>query len=254
MHIKSAAAPSVIWLALPAVITPPSVTGFSPDKASRLASYLIPSSLKTISFFPSAFLAWTGRISLSKYLPSTAAAAFWWLLNANLSKSSLDKFHLSAISSAPLNCEKKIPGYLFFIPSESNGKPWPASKPSLILAPIGTIDITSTPPPMTTSWVPDITAWIAKWMACWDDPHCRSTEVPGTDSGRLDERIAFLATFPDCAPTWSTHPKITSSINSGSIPDWWTNSSSTFAPKSAGCHRLRLPFFFPPAVLTAETI
>ena len=36
--------------------------------------------------------------------------------------------------------------------------------------------------------------------------------MPGTDSGRLEERIAFLATLPDCAPTWSTQPKITSSF------------------------------------------
>ena len=33
-----------------------------------------------------------------------------------------------------------------------------------------------------------------------------------------------------------------------------TSSSKTFAPKSAGCHKLSLPSLFPPAVLTASTI
>ena len=78
--------------------------------------------------------------------------------------------------------------------------------------------------------------------------------MPGTDSGYDEERIAFLATFPDWAPTWSTHPKITSSTSDGSISSLAAISSSTFAPKSAGCQRLNLPSLFPPAVLTASTI
>ena len=203
---------------------------------------------------PSAFLPLTGRISRSKKLDSVALAAFWWLSNANWSRSSLERFHLSATSSAPVNCEKNIPGYLCFIPSESKGSPWPASNPSFTAAPIGTIDITSTPPPITMSCVPDITAWIAKWIACWEDPHCLSTEVPGTDSGKEEDRTAFLAIFPDWAPTWSTQPKITSSTSSGSISTLDAISSSTFAPRSAGCHKLNLPSLFPPAVLTASTI
>ena len=76
LQIITAAAPSVIWLALPAVITPPSVTGFKPANLSKLASNLIPSSAKTNSFIPSAFLPSTGNISLSKYFDSVALAAF----------------------------------------------------------------------------------------------------------------------------------------------------------------------------------
>ena len=29
-----------------------------------------------------------------------------------------------------------------------------------------------------------MTPWAAKWSACWDEPHCRSTVVAGTDSGQ----------------------------------------------------------------------
>ena len=38
LHTIIAAAPSVIWLALPAVITPPSVTVLNPARASNEAS------------------------------------------------------------------------------------------------------------------------------------------------------------------------------------------------------------------------
>ena len=148
LHMTTAAAPSVIWLALPAVMTPLSVTGFSPDSLSKLASNLIPSSAITRSFMPSAFLPSTGNISLSKYF----------------------------------------------------------------------------------------------------------TEVPGTDSGNEEDKTAFLAMFPDWAPTWSTQPKITSSTRAGSISNLVTSSSKTLAPKSAGCHKLSLPSLFPPAVRTASTI
>ena len=48
---------------------------------------------------------------------------------------------------------------------------------------MGTELITSTPPAITRSWVPDITAWAAKCTACCAEPHCRSRVVPGTVSG-----------------------------------------------------------------------
>ena len=40
------------------------------------------------------------------------------------------------------------------------------------------------PPAMTRSAVPAITACAANVTACWLDPHCRSTVTPGTCSGR----------------------------------------------------------------------
>ena len=36
----------------------------------------------------------------------------------------------------------------------------------------------------TTSWAPAMTAWAAKWAACCDEPHWRSTVVAGTSSGQ----------------------------------------------------------------------
>ena len=45
-------------------------------------------------------------------------------------------------------------------------------------APIGTRLMFSTPAAITTSYAPAITPCAAKWGACWDEPHCRSTVVP----------------------------------------------------------------------------
>ena len=63
-----------------------------------------------------------------------------------------------------------------------------------------------TPPATMTSDVPDRTACAAKWIACCDEPHCRSTVVPGTSSGRPAASHAVRAMSPAWGPTWSTHP------------------------------------------------
>src|ERR1700722_332958 len=49
---------------------------------------------------------------------------------------------------------------------------------------IGTVLMHSMPAATTTSLTPDMIDWAAKWMACWDEPHCRSTVVPGTLTGQ----------------------------------------------------------------------
>ena len=69
----------------------------------------------------------------------------------------------------------------------------------------------STPPAMTMSYAPLITPCAAKWMACWLDPHWRSTVVPGTLSGKPAARTALRPTFRACSPAWITHPTMTSS-------------------------------------------
>ena len=56
-------------------------------------------------------------------------------------------------------------------------------------SPIGTRVIDSTPAAITMSMVPDITACAAKCSACCDEPHWRSTEVPGTLSGSFDATL-----------------------------------------------------------------
>ena len=67
--------------------------------------------------------------------------------------------------------------------------------------PIGTRVIDSTPAAITTSCIPDITACAANCSACWEEPHCRSTDVAGTLSGSFDASTALRATLPDCSPT-----------------------------------------------------
>ena len=62
----TAAAPSHIWLDVPAVSTPSSDKVFKPDKLSWLASKRIPSSTVTISLSPFGRSPSTGTISLSK--------------------------------------------------------------------------------------------------------------------------------------------------------------------------------------------
>ena len=57
--------------------------------------------------------------------------------------------------------------------------------------PIGTRLMLSTPAAITTSYAPAITPCAAKWRACCDDPHCRSTVVPGTESGKPAARSAL---------------------------------------------------------------
>ena len=112
----------------------------------------------------------------------------------------------------------------------------------------------STPAAMTTSMAPDITVAAAKWMACCDEPHWRSTEVAGTLSGRLEARTALRAMLMACSPTWPTQPRITSSIRAGSAPLRATRASSTVAARSAGCQPETLPPLRPPAVRAAATI
>ena len=111
---------------------------------------------------------------------------------------------------------------------------------SATLLPIGTDDMCSTPAAITTSCVPLITACAAKWIACCDEPHWRSTAVPGTCSGmRREERIMLRPTLPACPPLCETHPTMTSSIMpacAAEIPVCSTSASSTAAPIVIGCH------------------
>ena len=76
----------------------------------------------------------------------------------------------------------------------------------------------STPAAITMSMVPDITACAAKCSACCDEPHWRSTEVPGTLSGSFEAMMALRAMLLDCSPACITQPMITSSTWAGSAP------------------------------------
>ncbi len=99
---------------------------------------------------------------------------------------------------------------------------------------IGICDICCTPPATTTSLVPDITACAAKCTACWDEPHWRSTVVPGTCSGSPAASQQVRAMSPAWPPMVSTQPKTTSSTAAGSMPLRSTSAFSEWAPRSAG--------------------
>ena len=86
-------------------------------------------------------------------------------------------------------------------------------------SPIGTRVMLSTPAAITTSCVPDITACAANWIACCEEPHCRSMVTAGTLCGsRFEASTALRPTWSDCSPAWVTQPMITSSIAAGIDP------------------------------------
>ena len=97
----TAAAPSLIEEALPAVTRPPS--GLNAGRSFASDSFVVPargpSSVSTmiVSFF---FLTSIGTISSLNLPASRAAQAFCWLLAANSSSSSLVMPHLSQMFSA----------------------------------------------------------------------------------------------------------------------------------------------------------
>ena len=107
--IKTKAAPSLIWEALPAVTLPSAAkTGFNFPKASALVSALGPSSLVTVYDFVS-FLPFSlinvcsiiiGTICLSNFPTACACKAFLCELNANSSWSSRDTLNCLATASA----------------------------------------------------------------------------------------------------------------------------------------------------------
>src|SRR5690606_30167768 len=98
------------------------------------------------------------------------------------------------------------------------------------------------------------TACAAKCSACCEEPHWRSTEVAGTDSGSFDASTALRAMLVDCSPACPTQPMITSSISAGSAPLRSTSASRTWAARSAGCQPASRPPLRPPAVRAAATM
>src|SRR3546814_8210371 len=78
------------------------------------------------------------------------------------------------------------------------GWPRPALSARLVALNIGTRVIDSIPAATTTSCVPDMTACAANWIACCDDPHCRSIDTAGTLSGNAEARTALRPIWKLC--------------------------------------------------------
>ena len=248
--IASAAAPSEICDAEPAVTTPSARNGvFSSPSFSSVESRRTPSSCLTES---------TGTISASNAPASCAAAALAWLSSAYQSSCRRDRPHRAAIISAPTpwlngtvapSSNPSTPAYRACT-SGPNGRPGPEPP----AAPMGTRVIDSTPPATTRSACPDTTAAAATCTACWLDPHCRSTVVAGTVSGQPAASTALRPTFHACSPTWETQPQTTSSTSAGSKPARSASARSTCADRSTGWMPARPPPRRPTGVRTAATI
>src|SRR5688572_32213662 len=103
--------------------------------------------------------------------------------------------------SAPSNCE-----VISYRPKYGFGMGTPSPSFFDEFEPIGTRLITSTPHAMATSTTPDPTSAVARFVACWLDPHCVSTVVAAVDWGRPAASHAVRATLKLCSPTWLTHP------------------------------------------------
>ena len=131
-----------------------------------------------------------------------------------------------------------------------NGAPGPC----MIVAPRGTRDIDSTPPPMVISQVPAWIRFAAKWIACWLEPHWRSTVVAGVSYGKSAVRRTLRATLAPCSPTWSTQPNTTSSTSDDSMPARRTTSFRTSAPRLFGWMPDSTPARRPMGVRTASTM
>src|SRR5438045_6078374 len=119
--------------------------------------------------------------------------------------------HLVAMRSAEMPWGTSLPSYLATSCCPNGLAP-------IIEDPRGTRVMFSTPEATTRSYAPAITPCAAKWMDCWDEPHCRSTVVDGMVSGRPAANHALRPTFSDCSPTWETQPVMLSSICPGSTP------------------------------------
>src|SRR6059058_3021505 len=120
--------------------------------------------------------------------------------------------------------------------------------------PIGTRDIISTPPDTTRSSCPDQTAAAALKFVCIEEPHCRSTVVPATETGQPAVSATLRPMFHACSSTCVTQPHCTSSISAGSTPFRATSAFTTWAESSSPRMCESVPFLFPIGLRTASTI
>jgi hypothetical protein len=122
----------------------------------------------------------------------------------------------------------------------------------LVLLPIGTLVMTSTPQASATSTAPAPTREAARFVACWLDPHWVSTVVAATDSGRPAVSQAVRATLKDCSPTWLTQPPTTWPTSVGWTPERDTVSPRTAPRRSAGWVPAKPPLRRPTGLRSAS--
>ena len=108
------------------------------------------------------------------------------------------------------------------------------------------------PPATIRSAVPDMIACAPKEMACWLEPHWRSTVTPGTSSGKPAASHDRRAMLPACGPIASTQPAMTSSTAPRVDVDALEQAAPPAAPRSTGCTPASDPLRLPTAVRTAS--
>ena len=156
---------------------------------------------------PSSPLSGTGTASPAKAPESQAAAARRWLSSEYSSMSSRLTSHRSASTWATRNWAHRPA--LDLTRGTTGGRVrcrpgrWRPAAP-------GSWSRPRRPPP-GRSGRPSTPA-AAKCMACWEEPHWRSTVVAGTLWGSPAATQALRVTLVLCSPTWVTHPPITSSM------------------------------------------
>src|SRR6266516_1126188 len=109
----------------------------------------------------------------------------------------------------------------------------------------------STPPAMNTSPSPALIAWAALAAACNPEPQRRFTVWPGTSTGSPARSRAMRATLRLSSPAWLAQPRMTSSIDAGSIPERSTTALMGTAARSSGRTVARDPPCLPTGVRKA---
>src|SRR5436305_605987 len=239
---STTAAPSQIWLEFPAVTFPSgrNAGGSAARASAEVSARGVSSSASNVP--TCGFETSIGTISLPNRPSSAAASARLCDSSEYASSSSREKLHSSAISSAEIPC-----GTISHCSSSFSERSPP-------LEPIGTRDIDSTPADTTRSSWPDQIAAAALKFDCIDEPHCRSTVVPATDSGQPATSGAMRPMFQPCSPTCDTQPIWTSSTSAGSNAWRPTRSFSTCPASSSARIFDSDPFRLPIGDRTASTI
>jgi len=154
----------------------------------------------------------TGVISSARLPFSIASPAFAWLQPAKTSWSSREIPYSSATFSA-VSGIVSIP-YCSFMILLTNRQPMVVSKISAlrlnaaVALPItkGARDMDSTPPAITSSCSPVLTARAAMPIASIPEAHSLFTVTPGTSGGSPASSSAIRATSRLSSPAWLAHP------------------------------------------------
>mmetsp|Transcript_21361 Transcript_21361/g.50574 ORF Transcript_21361/g.50574 Transcript_21361/m.50574 type:complete len:392 (+) Transcript_21361:180-1355(+) len=185
---NTAAAPSVVWDELPAVVLPSSEkTGLSLDRIGRVVRGRMPSSSLTSP---------TGTISLQNLPAARAAAAFWWDSAANSSRCSRFNPYCDTMLSlvTPMGMRQsmtRVVGWARFMAFQSTS--------GALMDDMGVVDMDSTPPPMPMAILPEATLSATQATAWSPELHCRLIQASGVVSASMPATTwaMRMAAYPD---------------------------------------------------------